>query len=453
MTTLYARLIGAFTRPLTLPIKRLSRPQRVLRYLYDFVRLLNRKLLADRAIQMAAALTFRTIFSLLPMVVLALVVFQSFAGLERYRQQLTTSGLHFVLPPTLLSSEQSQAELHIEQQINTYLEELGRVNFRAIGVVGLLVFIYGATALLSTLEQSFNAIFHVERGRPWYLRLTFYYTVVTLGPLVLAAGQYVQSRLFASLEHAGWTNALAGPLAVLSPLITTWIVLWAIFMLLPRAKVWVRSAAIGSLVAAALWVVSKELFTTYVSRTAATSLYGALGLVPLFLWWIYITWLIVLFGLEITYTLQIQHVRGAGDLEAEMKQAQVPGDPHWAIPVMVRVGQAFDTGQAVSSQQVADDLALPSAGVDRLMSRLEEQGVLRQIADPEAQVPRYVLAMPPQRLRLDHLLRVAHELSRGRDPQDTHPWHFIHDLRAAEQQAAADKTLAQLLPPPPVATS
>lgn len=448
MSTLRSRLVAALAYPFTTPPHKLRIWHRPLRYLYDFSRLLYRQVLADRAMQMAAALSFRTIFSLLPMIVLALVVFQSFAGLETYRQQLTSSVLHFVLPPTLLGAEQTEAELHVEQQINLYLEKLGRVNFGAIGIVGLLVFIYGATTLLATIEQSFNTIFRVQRGRPWYLKLTFYYTVVTLGPLVLAAGQFLESRLFTLLQYGSWTNWLVGPLAVLSPLITTWIVLWAIFMLLPRTDVWIRSAAVGSLIAASLWVVSKELFAAYVSRTAITSLYGALGLIPLFLWWIYLTWLIVLVGLEIAYTLQIKQVRGTDDLETKIKQPDVVADPHWTIPIMVRVGQAFDAGQAASSREVADDLALPPAAVARLMSRLQERGLLRQVADPDAQVPRYVLAMPPQKLPMDHLLQVAHEVSRSGDLKDTYHWRYVEELRAIEQRAASQKNLADLMSPP-----
>ena len=115
-------------------------------------------------------------------------------------------------PSEAPADELAKAREEMAKQIEELMDSVGGISFGGVGTVGLLVFIYGATALLRTMEGSFNAIFDAPHGRPWYLRVPMYYTVITLAPVVLIVGQLLQRRFLGALEAEAWTNWLAGPI-------------------------------------------------------------------------------------------------------------------------------------------------------------------------------------------------------------------------------------------------
>ncbi len=500
------------------PSAQLGKGKRSLLFFATLAWLCARKLKRDNATQMAAALTYRTMFSLLPMVVLALIVLQAFRGMEEYQVQFKQSVIKFLLPEELLNrdtqtgeflpnaktkasievpvSEETGWPLFEEENttatakgmaggmaggggasggtvadargllgdsIQKILDNLEQVDFGKIGWAGLLLFIYGATTLLETIEKSFNSIFDVNQGRPWYLRLTFYYTVVTLGPLIIIAGQVSQRQLVGTIESGAWTNWLAGPLSVLTPVLTTWLVLLAMFVLLPHAKVRWHSAALGSFVAAALWVISKELFAIYATRTAVTSLYGALALVPLFLLWVYITWVIILFGLELAYTLQSMKTRRS-HRETRSSKPRELCDTSTLIGLMAVVGEAFGKGNLIEAEQVTEQLNLQPHASKILLDKLESQGWLQRVSERQDGQSGLTLAKPPQQIALSELLKLGRSLTAlpqqddtGKpggpgEPGGTLPLPgaggiCLANLYNAQQQAVANQTLADVLSP------
>lgn len=459
---------------LTEPVEELGRTRRTLQYAGRLAFHCYRKLKQDRASQMAAALTYRTLFSLLPMLALALVVLSGFRGLEQYHERFKESIVEFLLPDTLLTVELEEQEVvpqesdalpvkpptadhktlddaryQLGERIGDIVDQLSQINFQGIGIVGVLIFLYAATMLLSTIERSFNHVFGVEHARPWYLSLIFYYAVVTLGPIVIIAGQVLQQGAFEMLKAGAWTNWLAGPLVVISPVLTTWIVLCLMFVLLPHTLVHKRPALIGSLVAAVLWVITQELFAIYVSRAAITSLYGALGLVPLFLYWIFLTWLIVLFGLELTATLQ--GMRTGCLRRSDLREASEFGEldeqvdnPQWLLPVMIRLAGLFADGRHAEAPDLADQLGLPAPAVGRLLGRLEAAGLVHRVRRGEAEG--FALAMPAGRISLRQLVELAGELGRARSARRTsREWSYLDKLGSAMKDAAGDATLEDLL--------
>ncbi|MCC7145970.1 MAG: YihY family inner membrane protein [Phycisphaeraceae bacterium] len=461
-----------------------SAPRRWIYSIFRLARYCYGQLIADRATQMAAALTYRTLFSLLPTIVLALVVLQGLRGLEHYQDRFKTSILNLI-PDKLLSADLGDASFsspsespgkdqspttstspqpsqtaeeaaaatslverrtQLGSMIQNVLDALGKVDFRGIGSVGFLLFIYGATTLLETIERSFNVIFGAEQGRPWYLRITFYYTFITLGPIVLITGQIIQQKALSALAAEALTSWLAGPAVVLSPLLTSWFVLTAVYVLLPHARVQWKPALIGSFVASVLYVAGQQLFAIYVSRNAVTSLYGALGLVPLFLFWIYITWLIVLFGLELTYALQT--IKSSDfDEELNRPQHEILGDSQWLLPIMARIGQSFAQGKTIDAQDLAHEVGLPLLATMRVCSRLQQAGLVHPIDQSEGSAAAYALARPPDRIPLDHLLELGQNWTRpDRSPPADQCWQFARQLDVHQRQAAAGKTLADILP-------
>lgn len=500
-------------RLLTQPSSELNRWQLTARYVIELTRHCARALRHDKAAQMAAALTYHTLFSLMPTLVLVLVSLASFKGLEQYHDNFKGMVVGTLLPETLIQGDEpdpeapqaiaprpeagpfrmsyrwamekaaeiraeervreraetdraevidaqitearkrrefAQARVSMEERIQGTLDQLGSVSFGSIGIVGLLVFIYGATALLSTIERSFSMIFGVGELRPIRLRLPIHFTVITLGPLVLIAGQLAQQQFIDLIRADSLTNWLAGPMVVLSPLLTSWLVLFAIFSLMPNAFVQRRAAAIGSFVAAVLWLVGKEAFGYYVlNANTLTSLYGALALVPLFLFWIYITWLVVLFGLELTYTIQNMKGRKFKHV-SEKTPEQVLLDATWLIPVAAHVAADFAEGKQTQADKAATALQLPPHTVRKLLRALVDAQLVHRLGEGDNETATYTLARPADRIAVADVLDAASSLMPaapdGEDAAtpDAPAWQLAHQLQTQHHDRATGQTLAQL---------
>jgi membrane protein len=349
------------------------------------------------------------------------------------------------------SSEQSMADARallgdsIEQLLNT----LENVDFGKIGWAGLLVFIYGATTLLETAEKSFNAVFDVEQGRPWYQRLSYYLTMIILGPIFIIIGQVIQQRLMSVIEEGAWTNWLAGPSLVLAPIMTTWIVLLVMFLLLPHTKVQIHAAATGSFVAALFWVGSKELFAIYATRTGATSLYGALALVPLFLLWVYLTWLIVLFGLEVAYVLQAMKSQ---KFQREFTQSRHMDVVHAStlLSMLAMIGQCFEKGESVRSEQLIEQLNVSPRLCRQFIQELEKARWIHKVQGYEDGLTGYSLAKPPASILLSDVIKLTDEM--GISPQEQKQLtpgieQCLRDLSQAQLDMAGQKTLHDIIVP------
>ena len=407
------RLLHELDRWLRTPRHQLSQGQRKLRWWIDLAMHCARQLRRTRASQMAAALTYHTLFSLMPTLVLMLVVLHSFVG-DAQRVELREEVIGWALRP--LSTEQLGPALpapdktpgptelgrrpefdamreQLSDRIRHAIDQLEAVDFRGIGIVGILVFIYGATGLLSTVERSFNTVYGAAQGRPPYLRLPLYYTVITLAPIAVLAGQVLQRRFLGVLASDSSTGWLVGTLGVVTPVLATWGAFWLVYVLLPNTRVSLRMAVVGSFVGSALWLIAVELFRLYVNRAAFTTLYGALAVVPLFLFWLWLTWLIVLFGLELTYSLHTMHQGRLAHGRQEDEEDMLV-DRTLLLPVVTRIALAFRQARLCYVHELGRELLLPEAGVRLLVRQLEEAGFVHRVEDRRE--VGYTLAMPAE---------------------------------------------------------
>lgn len=426
------RLAESVRRLLTQPADELTRWQRALRFSLNLTRYCAKKLERDRAREMAAALTYHTLFSLLPMLAVSLAALALFVGPEE-RQSFEERVVDLLLPPAVIATEPlaadgaapdaapptedarrrefQEARREVGERFETLLNTLEGVNFRRIGIVGLLVFIYASTALLANIEASFNAVLGARSSRPWYLRLPLYYTVITLGPLALVGGVALQGRALDWLATDELTAWLAGPIFVLSPVVSAWLLLFLMFVLLPTARVARGPAAVGSLVSALLWVAGKELFGTVVTaayeKGTAAAVYGSLALVLLFLLWLWLTWILVLFGLELTVTIQALHGGGLEHLP-EFGGEEGFVDVRWALPLAALVARRFEQGDLAETDDVAEALGLPRRPVRRLLEALADAGLVRRVE--ERRRAGWLLGRPAAQISLEALMKAVEPL-------------------------------------------
>jgi len=243
----------------------------------------------DGAFTMASALSYTTLLSLVPLLTIALAIVAAFPAFGSVRGQLQVAAVNMLAP-------------EVGQQVGKMIDDLigNAGNLTAIGIIGLVI---TSVLLLVTIEDSLNRIFRINRPRPPLSRLLVYWTMVTLGPLLLAASLSITDWLLKSsgVENIGWLVDYASALF-------HFLMLVALFSLLycsvPNRRIPVRDAVIGGAVAALAVTLLRFGFHIYVSDLHGyQSIYGALAAVPILLFWMYLVWLAVLVGAEITASL------------------------------------------------------------------------------------------------------------------------------------------------------
>ncbi len=447
--------------------------QRAVKFMVDFVVHCAGELHRNDASEMAAALAYRTIFGLVPVVVLALVAFQSFGGIPReseaveqwlyeffgisaiqYEGAVRPEAVKQPTPATDATEGTAPADERTDsaadetaQQIRDRIDAvIGRVHalsFTSIGAVGVLLLIWAAIALAVAVEHSFNRIYGSPEGRPWSARVVVYWTVITLGPLLLFASFYLADLFLnwaAVLPGLGTLVSLLGRGAALA---ASWLLLFLLFRYMPNTEVRLRPALVGSFVAAVLWEVAKGGFRLYVAEAVPyAKVYGTLGLIPLFLLWVYLSWLIVLFGLEIAYTTQMLSHRRLHDIGGSQEWVI---DSAWLVPVAAEVARCFSRGEAADPTHLAEEVAIPERLLFRLLEALERAGIVHRVTTggSEQTPQRWTLARPAERIDLGEVVRAATRLHG--DGTAGKGASLAHKVRETALESHSGRTLAEWL--------
>jgi membrane protein len=446
---LVASLRSSLHRLFTRPVAELSRAQRLLRFALDLTRHCGRELDQDNAQQLAAALTYRTIFSLVPLLMVSMLAFRLFGDMDAAFMKLQSVAYGFFdFGAGSGQPEAAALKSELDERLRSVVMEVASIRFERLGALGAVLFVWAALGLLMTMEDAANAIYRAPRGRGFLARVVIYWAVLTLGPLVLLAVLYFLDQAYAALAGVPLFGALLLLLASLDKLLASWLLLTLLYKLLPNTRVDLRPALAGALVAGALWEASRWAFGLYVSDALPyLKLYGAIGLIPLFLFWIYLNWLIVLFGMELAFTLQA--MRG-GDFERleEQRTYLQSGNPYWLVPLMSAVARAFLSGRSLSRQSLAEELRLPLQAVAELCAKLEDRGYLHSLRKRGSEDMNLVLARPPEQVPISDLLDLAAGLTIGpRARRECGGWEFLGSLTADAAQRAGARSLRDLVSP------
>jgi membrane protein len=446
-------LVQRIAEALSRPEAELDRWERLANLLIRIARHGARQLVRHRAPQMAAALSYRTLFSLVPLLVVALVGARMFFGAGAFTRPLRTILEHAGLDQIRL--EMTFSDPTAPQTAGQWIESLAvsvgdRMNFGAIGVVGAALLIYAAISLLLTIEHAFNTIFAASRPRGVFRRLTNYWTLLTLGPAAIILTGLVNQRFNVMVENLGGSMGVRIT-GVVVTFIMSWLVLMLAYTFVPNRRVRIGPALYGSFVAVLLWHFTKFGFGEYVQMsTRSQQLYGSLGLLPVFLLWVHLTWLVVLFGLELTATLQAV---GADEdafnryesRRVDPRRALV--DPATALVVMSSFADAFSRGQPLRTDEVAEAAKIPDRSAEALIDALTERDLLHRVVRAGEDAPEaYALARSPEMIRAEEVLQIGFELATP--PVDGAAGVAMGKLREAQKIAASGWSLASLASAP-----
>lgn len=386
---------------LTAPGRELGSWARFLRFQVHLWRFCARRLREHNVTAMSAALCFRTLFAMIPAIVLAVLVLKSIGVLEdskaSLRRVLAGSGFDqiAVVESTAQEADEgdaAQKRINAAEKIESIVSEVeSKLTFGRLGPVGAALLIWTALTLLTTVERSLNRIFGADRARPLGRRLIVYWSALTLGPLVWVVASVTGRRLVQVAENLPGLSWLLSLTGWLGPVVVGIMVVAAVYKLIPHTHVRFRAAFGGAVVAVPLWLIAKWGFSAYVNAFVGTdNLYGSLGLLPLFLIWLNVSWLIFLFGAELAHT--------AANLSRMQIAEQVKDDvtqPSDLLAAALVVAESFLAGRGPAVvEAVASRLRLPPEMVLRLLDTLATYRIVCRVED--ATEPAYVLARPAE---------------------------------------------------------
>jgi membrane protein len=240
----------------------------------------------------------------------------------------------------------------------------------------------------------------------------------------------------ATLPRWQW---LALTIDVASSVVTFWFFMFVVYLWVPNARVRVRPALIGALVAAILLEVGKRSLGVYMANAfTVSSLYGSLGLIPVFMFWMYLMWMFVLVGLEVAAIVQVLRGRDARVMQTEELENLI--DPASILSVMTLIATGFESGRTLSPDEVAKETGLPFKFTELMLERLEKRGFLHEIDQKQA----FVLARAPEKITASQLMEVAFELVDDGAMHLQSP--LVEALREAQRSRAENTTLEALIP-------
>jgi membrane protein len=256
----------------------------------SFSRFITKRFIDDRLFASAGALAYTTIFALVPFSAVFLAVMSAFPVFDEW----TATLIDFVFSNFVPSSA---------RQVEEYVMGFS-ASAKSLTVAGITALLVSVLLTMWSIEQTFNRIWRVPTIRPKFTRFLLYWALLTLGSILTVAAISASSSVFAYAELSGLqTKGVSNILLRWSPFLIEFFAMTAAYWLIPHRHVPFRFAIAAGLLAALLFEGLKFGFTSYVQHTSFEKLYGALALIPIFMVWLYFSWVVILFGASVAASL------------------------------------------------------------------------------------------------------------------------------------------------------
>jgi len=327
---------------------------------------------ADQCLIRASALAFTTILSLVPLFALAFAVLKGF-------------GVQNKVEPFILD----QVAAGSQEVVDGIITYINNTNMTSLGAIGLLTLILTVITLLGNVEEAFNLIWGVRETRSLYRKFSDYLSVLMSAPLLMLAAMGFTTTL-QSQTFVQWviTNTYLGDVLLLGIRLLQHVSVWAalvfLYVFIPNTKVRFKSALIGGILAGSLWQCAQWWYIHFqVGVAKYNAIYGTLAVLPIFMVWIYVSWLIVLFGVELVCAHQnIRTFRREFRLSINHGLKEL-----FALAILQAVAEAFHFGRPpFSVEELAEKLDIPVRICRELLEMLTESGYLVQTA---GEIPSY----------------------------------------------------------------
>jgi len=365
---------------------------RIHRRLFRYLRILSlvvKGFIGNRCLLLASALTYTSLLSLVPLLAL---MFSILKGL----------GVQNRLEPILLEKLSAGSE-EVVTQIIRYIDQ---TNVKTLGALGLAGLIATAISVIGNIELALNRIWGVQRTRSLGRKFSDYLSVLLTFPILAVAALGLTSSIQSAtlvqsmLQIPGMTYLLL-LLAILGPYLLIWIALTFLYSYLPNTAVPLRSAIFGGVIAGTLWQLTQWAYIHFqVGVAKYNAIYGAFAQLPIFLVWLYLSWIVVLLGAVITFAHQ----------NIKTYRKDVVGEPvHYAfreelaLKLLFLIGKSFYSGEeSWTAEALSHKLDVPIRLVNETLAYFCRVEILMPAAREKDEV--YLFAKAPETLRMDDLI-------------------------------------------------
>jgi membrane protein len=326
--------------------------------LVEFARMVRRRFVEERCLQIASSLTFTALLAIVPIITVALTMMSAFPVFRELMLHIETFLVANMLPESAAS---------IAAYTETFADNAARLT--ALGLVFLFV---TAMIVLQTIDRAFNQIWRVARPRPTVQRIFIYWAILTVGPVLIGASLSLTSWLVSQSLGLVKDLPLAGEaLLKVVPIGLTGIAFSLLYFAMPNRRVLVRDALSGGFLAALAFEGMKHGFALYVTYFPThTVIYGAFASVPIFLLWIYLSWVVVLCGAVAAAVMPEWRDRAS-------RVEPVPGGQFLdALQILRILWEAHRTGEIVTVARLHAAVRLP---VDRIEAVLDAMSGARWV--------------------------------------------------------------------------
>jgi len=355
--------------------------------------------LADHCIIRASALTFITILSIVPLLAVAFSISKGF-GLQNAN----------FFRDFLMGISAGRPEV-----VDKILQYIANTNVKTLGWIGVGTLLVTVFTTVGNVERAFNSIWGVKKGRTSWRKFTDFFSVIVICPIiVLVAASFTVAVQKLDLVHAFVSDpgydGLEKFLFKFISLVLVWIGFTFVYAFVPNTKVKLQSAVAGGIVAGSMWQAAQWFYIHWqIGFTKYNAIYGSFAQLPLFLVWLYISWIIVLLGAEVSFAVQHLNAfvrRGlSADLSPQSRQKV-------AVAALKHLAARFSAGLSpLTVVDLARALHLPPDVVLDALSALADAGMTVPLGDEDARG--YGLAVAAENIRMSEVVEVLDTCGEG----------------------------------------
>ena len=342
--------------------------------------------MANDSLLRASALSFTTLLSFVPLFALTFSLLKGLGAQNR-------------LAPLILNQVAAGSEV----VVNRVLSYINNTNMGSVGAIGLAALLFTAISMLGSIEEAFNVAWGVTETRSFYRKFSDYLSVLLSAPLLLLAATSITGSL-QSKWLVGWIleRTYLGDVFFfalrLTPYLSVWIALLLLYSFIPNTRVRLPSALLGAVLAGTLWEIAQWGYIHFqIGMGNYNAIYGTLAALPILMVWIYVSWLIVLFGMEVVAAHQQLHTFRRDLRRAPISQCS---GELVALATLRHIVQAFHDGEpAWDEEHLSRRVGVPLRIMRDTLYRLEGAGFITAVA-----AGTYLPAREPDQITLAQVL-------------------------------------------------
>ncbi len=351
----------------------------------------------DDCMRRASALTYYTLLSIVPIMAMAFGIAKGFGLEDALNEQLEYYlGAH---------------EEILEQVVGFSYSLLEETRGGLIAGIGFVFLLWSVVMVLTNIELSFNAVWGIKEARGWIRKITEYISIMIIAPiLIVMSGSmtvFISTGLSALARETRWLGFM-GLLADLAPRVLPYLLIWLLFifllMAMPNTKVRLKPAVIAGIISGTMFQLMQWAYITLqVGAVKYNAVYGSFAALPMFLIWLQLSWMIVLFGAELSFAYEnVKRFIFASEVENIS-----PKYKHKVslLTMYLIIHRFLSGGHGTSPDQIRDDLGLPPSMVQDVLQILIRAKLIVEISRPEGEQEAFLPGMDVNVMTIGSVLK------------------------------------------------